>query len=162
MGKVGYDPLLNRLEVIDSESNGSGSGEGQSVLIQYSHSNGTSLQGSQDYFIFGDNTQMGPTVNSSVKLPILGGTVTDILVNTYIGGSFGSGEGSTLTLFTDDGLESYVIGTSIKFDQRNRLHVFSDLSHPVSTGLSYVRLDTANWSSNPTSAKIFITVKMTL
>lgn len=139
-----------------------GGGGANYVAISYMHTNGTNLSDVADYFIMNTNTLLGNTNNSTARTPIKGGTVREVHLNTYVGGTFGSAEDATVTLETNDGAESNVISTTVKFDARNNYYSFTGLSWAISDGLSWVKLDTPTYVTNPTAAKIVITVYIEL
>jgi hypothetical protein len=128
------------------------------VILQYSHSSGTNLADNSDYFITGNGTLMGNTVNTNAHIPAPTGTVTRVDINTYYGGTIGTSEDSTVTLFTNNGVESNVVSTTVKFNARNSYYSITGLNWSITDGLSYIVLDTATWATNPTAAKIQINV----
>jgi len=131
-----------------------GSGGGSTINITFSHTSGTSLGDSADYFITA-GTAMGNTSNSSVKMPIPLGTLTGYSIVSYVGGTFGSSEGASVSLVWNDGSNEELLSNSVTFDARNNKYVGTK-SVSVAESYGWVRLDTPVYTTNPTAAKIII------
>ena len=137
---------------ITSAANGSGGGS--TINIMFSHTSGTSLADSADYFITA-GTAMGNTSNSSVKMPIPLGTLTGYSIVSYVGGTFGSSEGSSVSLVWNDGANEELLSNSVMFDARNNKYVGTK-SVSVAESYGWVRVDTPVYTTNPTGTKIII------
>lgn len=137
---------------ITAASNGAGGGG--TNIIMFSHTSGTSLGDSADYFITAGTT-MSNTANSSVKMPIPAGTLTGYSIVSYVGGSFGSSEGASVSLVWNDGANEELLSNSVMFDARNNKYVGSK-SVSVAESYGWIRLDTPIYVTNPTAAKIII------
>jgi hypothetical protein len=107
-------------------------------------------------------TTMGNTNNSTARLGIQGGTLVRAEIVAYVGGTFGSSENCTVTYETLDGAESNVLSSVVKFDARNNLYSITGLSIPITSGLSWIKLDTPVFVTNPTGAKLYCIIYIEL
>lgn len=131
------------------------------VAIDYSHSSGNLLADVDDYYI-SIGTTMGNTINSQGLKTIQGGTLVAAAIDSYNAGTFGSSENNTVTLYTNGGADSYVLSTTVKFDARRNSYLITGLSEVITSGESYIVLDTPNFVTNPTSAKLSVTLYIEL
>ncbi len=132
------------------------------IIYQYTHSSGTNLSDTSDFFIMFGGTTMGNTNNSSARAPIASGKVVRVDIVSYVAGTFGTSEDSTVTFEHSDGASSDVISSVVKFDARNNLYSITGLSIDVVAGFSWIKLDTPVFVTNPTGAKIAIILYMEL
>ena len=98
---------------------------------------------------------MGNTSNSSVKMPIPLGTLTGYSIVSYVGGTFGSSEGASVSLVWNDGANEELLSNSVMFDARNNKYVGTK-SVSVAESYGWIRLDTPVYTTNPTGTKIII------
>ena len=131
-----------------------GGGGANTNVIMFSHTNGTNLADSSDYFITA-GTSMGNSQNSSVKMPIPAGTLTGYSIVSYVGGSFASSEGASVSLVWNDGANEELLSNSVMFDTRHNKYVGTK-SVSVAESYGWIRLDTPAYTTNPTAAKIII------
>ena len=131
-----------------------GSGGANTNFIMFSHTNGTSLADSSDYFIT-VGTAMGNTSNSSVKMPIPAGTLTGYSIVSYVGGTFATSEAADVSFVWNDGANEELLSNSVTFDARNNKYIGTK-SVSVAESYGWVRLDTPVYTTNPTAAKIII------
>ncbi|WP_438964739.1 hypothetical protein, partial [Winogradskyella sp.] len=133
------------------------------LLVSYHMNNNFSPNTTQNYY-FGQQSSIGSSINQAVAVPIPSGTITEVITNTYIAGSFGSSEGSTFTLWTNTNSgtpTTDVIATGVQFptaNPRNFSQSFTGLSISVVTGGSFIQVATPNWSSPPTSVQIRVSL----
>ena len=134
-----------------------------SVVISYFNAGGTSLIDASSYY-FGQTINTGATINAFAYIPIPAGTVTSVLVQTYNGSTFGTSEGSTLSLVSDaeSTVQTDVIATDVLFDARHSFQAYTGLSISVLEGGSYFKLDTPTFVTNPVSAQMRITLTIEL
>jgi hypothetical protein len=129
------------------------------VAYDFFNVNNGALSDSSTYYL-GQSTNMGNTINAFAKIAIKGGTIREVHINTYNASTFGSADGSTLTFYSDDGVESNVITTNLLYTDRNLYQSFTGLSLSVSDGLSYFLIETPVFTTNPsatqTRIKVFI------
>lgn len=130
------------------------------IAYIYSTSSGTNLADLADYFLMFDSTQLGATNNSQARAPIRTGTVVRADIVSYYGGTMGSSENSTVTFEHSDGASSDVLSTTVKFDARNTLEQITGLSISVTEGLSWMKLDTPAFATNPTAARLIVVLYM--
>jgi hypothetical protein len=123
-------------------------------VIMFSHTNGTSLADSSDYFIT-VGTAMGNTSNSSVKMPIPAGTLRGYSIVSYVGGTFATAEAADVSFVWNDGANEELLSNSVTFDARNNKYIGTK-SVSVAESYGWVRLDTPVYTTNPTAAKIII------
>lgn len=131
-----------------------GSGGANTNVIMFSHTSGTSLADSSDYFIT-VGTAMGNTSNSSVKMPIPAGTLTGYSIVSYVGGTFATAEAADVSFVWNDGANEELLSNSVTFDARNNKYIGTK-SVSVAESYGWVRLDTPVYTTNPTAAKIII------
>ena len=133
------------------------------LLVSYHMNNNFTPNNVQDYY-FGQQSSIGSSIGQAVGVPIPQGTITEVITNTYIAGSFGSSEGSTLTLWTNTNSlapTTDVIATGVQFptgNPRNLSQSFTELSISVVTGGSFIQLTTPLWTSIPTSTQIRVSL----
>jgi hypothetical protein len=133
------------------------------LLVSYHMNNNFSPTTLNNYY-FGQQSSIGNSINAAVAVPIPQGTITEVITNTYIAGSFGSSEGSTLTLWTNTNSgtpTTDVIATGVQFataNPRNFSQTFTGLSISVVTGGSFIQVATPNWSSPPSSVQIRVSL----
>jgi hypothetical protein len=82
------------------------------------------------------------------------------LVQTYNASTFGTSEGSTLSLVSDaeSTVQTDVIANDILFNARHNFQAYTGLSITILEGGSYFLLNTATWATNPASAQMRITL----
>jgi len=131
-----------------------GAGGANTNVIMFSHTSGTSLADSSDYFIT-VGTAMGNTSNSSVKMPIPAGTLTGYSIVSYVGGTFATSETADVSFVWNDGANEELLSNSVTFDARNNKYIGTK-SVSVAESYGWVRLDTPVYTTNPTAAKIII------
>ena len=134
-----------------------GGGGTDMVVYSYFNTNSTTLADLQDYFL-GQMGALGGTVNAFAHIPIKGGTLREVYIQTYNGSTFGTNEGVTVTLFTNGGADSYEITTGLTYDARHTNQSFTGLSETIVDGASYLVLDTPTFATNPTSAQTRVTL----
>ena len=127
------------------------------VVVQYGHSSGNALADNSDYFI-GMGTTMGNTINSSVLIGIMAGTLVRADITTYNASTFGSSEASTIKIYTGNFAQTDTISTSVPFDSRHNIVSVTGLSISLLAGQSIIELTTPTFATNPASAKINITL----
>lgn len=146
---------------LTAASNGAGGGS-DSLAITYYVNNNFNFADSSSYY-FGQQSSFGGNENQSQMIPIPSGTVTAVYVNTYVGSTFPSAGNVVLTLVTNaEGVaESNTITSTLNYQTslpRNAYHSFTGLSLSVSDGLSYFRIDTPVWATNPAAANLRVTI----
>ncbi len=117
---------------------------------------------SQDYF-FGQNQATGSNENQTLMVPIPAGTITDVLITKYVGSTFPSNEAMTLNFVSDVGGTDQVdlITNTLSYQTalpRNAYEEVTGLSISVLQGMSYFKLTTPVWATNPISAGFRITI----
>ena len=122
--------------------------------IMFFNTNGSNLANAEDYFIT-VGTSMGATENSSTKIPIPAGTLTNYSIVSYVGGSFASSEASSVTFVWADGSSEELLSNAVLFDARNN-KITGTKSVAVTESYGWIRLDTPTFSSNPSATKILI------
>ena len=127
------------------------------VVVQYGHSSGNALADNSDYFI-GMGTTMGNTINSSVLIGIMAGTLVRADITTYNASTFGSSEASTIKIYTGNFAQTDTISTNVLFDARHNIVSVTGLSISLLAGQSIIELTTPTFATNPASAKINITL----
>jgi hypothetical protein len=133
------------------------------LLVSYHMNNNFSPSGNNTYY-FGQQSSIGSSINQAVAVPIPAGTLTEVITNTYVAGSFGSSEGSTFTLWTNTNSgtpTTDVIATGVQFpsaNPRNLSQSFTGLSISVVTGGSFIQVDTPTFTSAPSSVQIRVSL----
>ena len=135
----------------------------QIVDISYYMNNSFALANNTSYF-FGQQASIGNNINTTVAVPIPAGTLTKVITNTYISGTFGSSEGSTMTLYTDTNSltpTTNVLTTNLQFPltgNRNFSQSFTGLSIPIVVGGSFIQFTTPTFTSIPSGVLVRVTL----
>ena len=133
---------------------GGGGGGANTNVIMFSHTSGTNLADSSDYFITA-GTAMGNTFNSSVKMPIQEGKLTGYSIVSYVGGTFATSEGASVSLVWNDGANEELLSNSVLFNARHNKYVGTK-SVSVAESYGWIRVNTPAYTTNPSAAKIII------
>jgi hypothetical protein len=125
--------------------------------------NSFSVANNTNYF-FGQQATVGNNLTTTVAVPIPAGTLTQVLTNSYISGTFGSSEGCTLTLWTDTNSltpTTNVLTTNLQFPtavNRNFSQSFGGLSIPIVLGGSFIQFRTPTFTIIPSGVLIRVTL----
>jgi hypothetical protein len=132
------------------------------LLVSYHMNNNFSPSiGSGGYF--GQQSSIGSNIQQAVAVPIPSGTITEVITNAYVAGSFGTSELSGLTLWTDTNSltpTTNVLTSGLQFpiaQPRNFSQSFA-VNIPVVSGGSFIEFSAAFWTTPPTAVVIRVSL----
>lgn len=110
-------------------------------------------------YYLGLSTAVGLSTNQISFVPLYSGTIIAILTEVFSAGTVGSSEDGVLTLFYNDGANSYEIASDFKFDaNRHTTRNFTGLSIAVNTDVSYLKFDAPSYTTNPSAIQLRVTL----
>jgi hypothetical protein len=133
--------------------------EGGSDMVSYTFSNtiGSTLADASDYF-FGINGALAATVNGGAFVPIKGGTLREVHIETYNASTFGSADGVIVNLWTNGGVDSYNVTNGLLYTDRHIYTPFTGLSEVIVNGNAYIELIAPIFTTNPTATQTRVTI----
>ena len=115
-------------------------------------------------YYFGQQSSVGNNVNTAIAVPIPQGTIVEVLTNTYVSGSFGTSEGSTLTIYSNTNSSTPttdLVTNNVQFatgNPRNFSQSFSGLSISVASGGTFIEIETPTFITPPSGGVIRVTL----
>jgi hypothetical protein len=133
------------------------------VLVSYHMNNNFNIT-SNSFFYFGQQSSVGSNLNTAIAVPIPEGTIVEVITNTYVAGTFGTSEGSTLTIYSNTNSltpTTDLVTNNVQFatgNPRNFSQSFSGLNIPVVLGGSIIEIATPTFITAPSSGVIRVSI----